>query len=377
MSIYASTNNFDVSTSQENIKGLDVSAFQGNIDWKQVEKSEFKFAMIRATYGNSGVDTKFHENIKNIQGTNIAPGAYHYCYAINSAEATKEANHFVNIIGSYELRYPLALDIEDRSISMLNDKEKITNIILTFINVLKNANFYPMIYTTENWLTNFIDTNKISDIDIWIGQWGKNLNYKQNVGIWQYSNSGTVAGIGNNVNMDTSYKDYEKLIESLKQNPINTKTNSQPNISASAPKNQIQNQNSFNNSNSFYSPNATTNQNFYSKNISEPISYTVRANDTLWNLAIKFLGDGNKYKEIQQLNQLLDESLHVGQILMIPQNPNSSWTLYTVKRGDTLSNLSNNYLGSSAKYREIMSINSLSNDAIYPGQILKIPVDLS
>ncbi|MDR1241049.1 MAG: LysM peptidoglycan-binding domain-containing protein [Oscillospiraceae bacterium] len=340
-------------------RGIDVSAFQGFIDWPQVENSGLKFAMIRATYGISGIDARFRENMENISKTKIAAGAYHYCYAANTDEAVKEADHLVNTISSYKFHYPIAVDMEERSIANLG-KQKITDIIVAFIDVLRKSNFYPMIYTTENWLRNFIDINRTLDVDIWLGQWSPAPNYTKNIGIWQHSNSGNVPGIGNNINLDISYKDYESLIESEGMNmPVG---NLQPITTSMPPVGDLN-----------LNPNPNNLPPIQDSVENEPVIYRVKPGDTLWSIAQRFLGSGHKCKDIQTFNNLSNETIHAGQTLMIPQNKSGNWTLYSVSRGDTLWNLARKFLGSWARYNEIINLNNLSNDVIYAGQILKIP----
>jgi len=104
------------------------------------------------------------------------------------------------------------------------------------------------------------------------------------------------------------------------------------------------------------------------------VVYTVKPGDTLWGLAQEYLGTGKKFNEIQSLNHLKDDMIHPGQTILIPQNFSSGWMLYNVKSGDTLWNLAKTYLGSWTKYNILMSLNRLQNEKIYPGQILKIPI---
>lgn len=104
------------------------------------------------------------------------------------------------------------------------------------------------------------------------------------------------------------------------------------------------------------------------------VVYSVKPGDTLWGISQNYLGTGKKYYEIQTLNHLKDDTIHPGQTILIPQNLSSGWILYNVESGDTLWNIARSYLGSWTKYNMIMSLNNLQNETIYPGQILKIPL---
>lgn len=194
-----------------NIKGIDVSKWQGDIDWPKVKASGIKFAMIRASYGKKSVDPKFHCNITEAQKAGIDVGAYHYCYAKNIDEAKIEARHFINTIKPYKLTYPAALDLEDASQAGLS-KKLLTDIAITFMEIVKEAGYYPILYTSKNWLENKLDYNRLKGYDIWLAQWGEKPTWKGDFGMWQYTSSGKVNGIKGDVGLDIAYKDYPSII---------------------------------------------------------------------------------------------------------------------------------------------------------------------
>ncbi len=320
------------------IKGIDVSYFQGDINWKQVAQNQIEFAMVRATYGTTGTDIMFAKNMDAIKETNIYPGAYHYCYAINVQEAILEAKHFINTIKPYKLQYPAALDLEEASIAELG-KEAVTDIIIAFVETLKSADYYPILYADLNWVRNYIDISRISDLDIWLSEWGPQMQYTNNVTMWQYSSGGSVPGINDRVDMNISFKDYPSIIEN--------------------PEKPSDDDNDEDNG---------------SDNSSEVVvAYVVKKGDSLWEIAEKYLGDGSRYREIMILNGLENDIIMPGQILRLPVTQNDNMVSYRVKRGDTLWDLALKFLGSGDKYQQIMNINGLTSDTIYPGQILKIP----
>lgn len=316
-------------------KGIDVSAFQGDINWPEVANSGINFAMIRATYGTTGIDKTFLKNISDIQSTNIHAGTYHYCYARSAQEAVQEANHFINIVKPYAFSYPLALDLEENSIGQLG-KNIVAEIINSFCNTLKEQKYYPMLYTNLNWLKSYIDTSLIPGIDIWLAEWGDELTYNNNVTIWQNSQNGRIPGINGNVDLNISFKDYPTIIKDLGLN----------NTSNTAPE---------------PNPNPSFSQ------------YVVKSGDTLWDIAKLFLGDATRYKEIMSLNGLTSDRIYPGQILKIPTNNSNQQILYTVKKGNTLWGIAKQFLGNGTEYKKIMEANGLTTDIIYPGQILKIP----
>lgn len=322
------------------MKGIDVSYFQGEIDWQKVSQNQIEFAMVRATYGTTGTDIMFEKNMDKIKETDIYPGAYHYCYAMNIQEAVSEAEHFINTIKPYKLRYPAALDMEEMSIAELG-KKTVTDIIIAFVKTLKSANYYPILYVDLNWIKNYIDMSRMKDLDIWLSEWGPQMEYKDNVTMWQYSSDGSVIGINDRVDMNISFKDYPSIIGNQEEG-------------------EDPSDDEGNDSDDSYTP----------------LIYVVKKGDTLWAIADKFLGNGDRYREIMLLNNLKSDIITPGQILRIPQmQDNNDIVYYRVRRGDTLWDLALKFLGSGDEYRKIMDINGLTSDTIYPGQILKIPID--
>ena len=318
--------------------GIDVSFYQGNIDWPQVEAAGKQFAMIRASYGSDGVDPQFSNNMDHITKTSIARGAYHFCYALSEEEAEAEANHFLNTIEPYKFNYPVALDLEYEPILAVG-QETLTNIALTFCDIVEKAGYYTMIYSNLNWLVNYLDMSILDRFDIWLAQWGPKPTFSGNFGMWQRSSTGTVSGINGDVDLDVSYRDYPTIIA---QNGLNKWDGSIP-----APE-----------------PEPTPNESF---------NYTVKSGDNLWDIAQRFLGSGTRYNEIVALNNLDSTTIYPGQVLKIPGEESAYYRTYTVKAGDNLWNIAQNLLGSGTRYTEIMALNNLDSTIIYPGQILKIP----
>jgi len=311
------------------IKGIDVSTWQGIIDWKKVEQDGIKFAILRATYGSYNVDSQFIRNIENIKNTSLGVGAYHYSYAKSVNDAKNEAENFLKTIKNYEFNYPLVFDIEDSSQVSLG-KSVLTEIANTFCSTVQDAGYYACIYTNLNWINNYLDMKKLDCFDTWLAQWSLNPTYKGNFGMWQYSSSGKINGINGNVDMDISYKNYPEIIN-----------------------NKFQENNS---------------------SLDNILNYTVKSGDTLWSISKNLLNSGSEYNKIKNLNNLDSDTIYVGQILKIPDlNNNNNYINYEVKSGDTLWGISEKFLNSGSEYNKIKSLNNLESDIIYTGQVLKIP----
>ena len=290
---------------------VDVSTFQQTIDWSQVKQDGIVGAMIRAGYGFGTVDNQYRVNVTGCENNGIPYGMYHYSYATNIEDAKKEAEFFINNAKGTSPSYPLAMDVEEASQAAMG-KQALTAMILAFCDMVKAAGYQPMLYTNLNWATNYIDMSQID---------------KGNYFLWQYTSSGRVAGIPANVDLNYLGSDAGEI------------TPSQPPV---------------------------TDNN----------TYTVKAGDTLWDIAQSQLGNGSRYKEIMTLNGLTSDVIQPGQVLKLPTgNDNTgSASTYTVKAGDTLWDIAQSQLGNGSRYKEIMTLNGLTSDIIQPGQVLKLPV---
>lgn len=332
--------------------GIDVCEIQGEINWKSVSLRKIKFAMIRATYGSSGVDVQFEDNINNISSTEIYAGAYHESSAANILDAAAEANHFISTIKPYKFYYPLALKYENETVMAIG-KQLVTDIILAFIKVLKNASYYPIFCANVEWLKSYVDISRLGNLDIWISDLSVQPkiypSYDKNVTIWQHSNRGKIPGITGNVNLDISYVDYPLILTQRGLNNLNSINNN-------------------NNSGENYAKISLGSESY------EPVFYTVQKGDTLRTIAKKFLGNPDEYRKIMELSGISRPVIYPGQTLRIPKPDSPNILLHRVKAGETLWGLSEKYLGYGPRYNEIMSLNGLTSDMIYAGQILKIPV---
>lgn len=196
---------------RQGIKGIDVSVWQGVIDWKRVKESGIQFAIIRSSSG-SRVDKMFDYNITEASKAGILVGVYHYCYALNPEEAREEARHFIETIKPYRIDYPVMFDFEDNSQAKLG-REMLTDIAEAFLSEVKNAGYYPMIYSYRHWLENNLDMDRLSEYDVALAEWNvTEPKYTRQYGIWQYSCKGKVSGIEGDVDLDLCYRDYAKII---------------------------------------------------------------------------------------------------------------------------------------------------------------------
>lgn len=206
-------------------KGIDVSYAQGAIDWDLVRFSGVNFAMIRASHGYisdkrpTAEDVMFKYNVTEATRVGINVGVYHYLYAESVEDARKEAKFFIETIKPYKITYPVVLDVEEQSQADLG-KDEITKICKAFLDEVKAAGYYPMIYANKSWLTYYLDMSQLSEYEVWLAQWYTVPTYTGEFGMWQYSSKGIVSGIDTYVDLNLSYKDYAKIIREGRYNNL-------------------------------------------------------------------------------------------------------------------------------------------------------------
>lgn len=199
-------------------KIIDVSTWQGNIDWSKVKADGVQGAIIRAGFGSlaSQKDNKFEQNYKNAKAVGMPIGAYWYSYATSVATAKKEAEVCLSILKGKQFEYPIYYDLEDPSMTKCG-KSVLTQIATTFCETLENAGYFVGIYSNPNWLKNYLDYNTIKKYTLWLAHWGvSEPSYE--CGLWQYSSSGSVSGISGRVDMDWGYQDFPTTIKNGKFN---------------------------------------------------------------------------------------------------------------------------------------------------------------
>lgn len=204
----------NVTVEKAYIKGIDVSKWQGNIDWSKVKNDGVEFAMIRSSYGSSSLDPKFEVNYQGAKSNGIAVGVYHYSYATTVETAQKEVDFLIKTLAGKQFEYPVCLDLEDKA-QMALDKKAIADIALVYYNALEEAGYYPMLYSSKGWFSGKLYDSSLDIFERWVAQWTNTLTYTGELAIWQYSATGRVSGISGNVDLDISYVDYESRMRWL------------------------------------------------------------------------------------------------------------------------------------------------------------------
>lgn len=220
-------------------RGIDVSQWQGVIDWAKVKAAGIQFAMIRAGYGQNNIDPQFERNISECNRLGIPCGIYWFSYAYTEAMAIREAEYALAAVEPYKLEYPIAFDYEGASVDyakkngVVPDKAHVTALANAFCGRIEQAKYYAMVYTNPAYLSQYYDSYVPKSYDIWLAQWPANpdpaAKPAQAGGIWQYTNSGTVSGISGRVDMDAAYYDYPAIIKANGLNQPATAPEPEPN----------------------------------------------------------------------------------------------------------------------------------------------------
>lgn len=308
---------------QGKYRGIDISSWQGNVDFKAVANSGIKIVYIKATEGDYYVSPNLKSSYEGAKANNLLVGFYHYYKA--NIDANVQAMYFVNSIKGLKVDCRLALDIES---SEGVSSSTLTTMCINFLEKVESlSGVGTVVYTYTNFAQNNL-TNKLSKYPLWIANYG--VTVPGNNPIWdswigfQYSDRGTVPGVSGNCDLDT-FMD-EIIIGTVKD--ISRKSNSQI-------------------SNNF------------------DTTYTIKLGDNLASIAAKY---GVTWQRLASLNNISDPNLiYLGQILKVPS---VSSIMYTVKAGDTLSRIAAKY---NTSLEKICKENMIRDPSlIYPGQIIKI-----
>lgn len=197
------------------IKGIDISHWNGVIDFDNVKADGIEFVIIKAGGSDKGfyTDSKFKTNYEKAKAANLFVGAYYFAgknfRGIESGVA--DAKRFIEILKGMQFEYPVFLDIEAQENRY---KEEITDAAVAFCKEMENAGYFVGIYASD--ISGFKDKlnhEKIKDYAHWVARYGKEPEICTSYGIWQYSSKGSVHGIVGSVDMDLSKVDYAKTIK--------------------------------------------------------------------------------------------------------------------------------------------------------------------
>lgn len=198
------------SKSSGNIKGIDVSHHQGNIDWSKVAANGVMFAFIKATEGTTYTDRMLTTNINAAQKAGIKIGFYHYAHPEKGNSAEDEATYFVKKTMDYTCDLAYVLDVEGEASSI--GKEKLTTWSIAFLNKVKSLTDKPvMIYTGGSFAKSYLSSS-LSSYPLWIAHYGVETPMSNTIwnkwSIFQYTSTGALKGISGNVDLNVMEADY-------------------------------------------------------------------------------------------------------------------------------------------------------------------------
>ena len=203
------------------ILGIDVSEWQGNINWSHVKTDGVKFAIIRAGIGHR-VDDQFANNYAGCKSNGIPCGVYWYSYATTVEDAKKEAQVCLQTIKGKTFEYPIYFDLEEPEQFKLG-KKVCSDIVQAFCDEIEKAGYYAGLYCSTYYLKNYISESVRKRYAVWVAQYNDKCSYTGNYGIWQHSvaghpdydvfGKGSVYGITGQCDLDYAYIDYPKIIK--------------------------------------------------------------------------------------------------------------------------------------------------------------------
>ena len=198
----------EASAKQSMSKGVDVSKYNGGVDWNQAKAAGIEYAFIKVGSTYSGIDPNFAANITGAQAAGIKTGVYIYSYATTPEAAVQEANLVLEWISNYTVNFPIVFDIEDKCHKNLS-QEQLIAIINSFCMTIDAAGYYPMVYSYKNFFDGKLN---ICGWDRWVAHYSDSCGATNNVCFWQYTSKGKVPGFNGNVDLNHQYKDYSSLI---------------------------------------------------------------------------------------------------------------------------------------------------------------------
>lgn len=194
--------------------GIDVSKWNGEIDWDKVKNAGVEFAIIRAGYRGSVTgtivpDPYFEANMKGAASAGIPVGVYFFTQATNEVEAIEEASAMVNWIKDYKIEFPVFIDTEGaggngRADGL--DADTRTLVCEAFCRTIENAGYEAGIYASRNWYNNNLNMDRLDNYFIWLAEYRQAPLYQGYYHMWQYTSKGKIDGIEGNVDLNIAYQ---------------------------------------------------------------------------------------------------------------------------------------------------------------------------
>lgn len=197
-------------TSGSSMKGIDVSEWQGEIDWQQVKDSGVEFVIIRAggrgtTEGGLYTDSCAQDYYEGATAVGLKVGAYIFSQSITVEEAVEEAEFVLDVVKNWDVQMPLVFDWEyvgsDARTSDM-DSRTLTDMAKAFCDTIADAGYTPMLYFGRSQSMNMMNLEELVDYPFWLAMYSTVMDYPYKIDMWQYTDEGTVPGIAGNVDLN-------------------------------------------------------------------------------------------------------------------------------------------------------------------------------
>lgn len=203
-------------------KGIDISSHQGDIDFQKVKAAGYSYVIIKAGQGFRQMDTFRQKYLPAVLAAGLDWGAYWWSDAVTVPEAKQEAQAFLKALNGLKPTYPVYMDQEYESPcgkwGAAKNKQLRTDMVKAFLDVLQNAGYYAALYSSTDWLQNWVYNDQLTKYDKWVAQYASKCTYKGDYGMWQHHGDvpnfvGHCDGVSTAVDLNDCYKDYPQIIK--------------------------------------------------------------------------------------------------------------------------------------------------------------------
>lgn len=197
-------------TNRPSVLGMDISKYQGEVDFKKVKADGVRFVILRAVSSdNNGIyiDPYFERNYREALTNGIAVGAYIFTYAKTEEEQNEEVAKLLEALDGKTFKYPIFVDVEWDGFTII-DRTTLTNLVRRFMDIIDQKGYTPGWYSYTNFINSYLDASELSAYPLWVADYRSAVGFAGNYDIWQYTSTGTVDGVSGNVDLNRDYHGY-------------------------------------------------------------------------------------------------------------------------------------------------------------------------
>ena len=202
------------------LTGIDVSVYQGDIDWEAVAQSGVEFAIIRLGYrgysqGAIQLDRNFEQNMRGALEAGLDVGVYCFSQATTVLEAEEEADFVLENLRGYPITFPVVFDWEfvtaDQARTHEMEGEALTDCALAFCELVATAGYTPMVYFNQDIGYFYYQLDELDQYPFWLAEYDSKPDFFYDFEIWQYTHTGTVPGIQGSVDLNLAFESGEQM----------------------------------------------------------------------------------------------------------------------------------------------------------------------